>query len=75
MALKQFEKWKDDNCVKHCNLCHIGVCGNCTGIGTKGDVWRAALEWAEDRISESKSLGEALSKIIREIESKYDSDK
>lgn len=45
--MKEFDKWKDDNCIKHCNLCHIGVCGDCRGIGTKADAWRAALEWAK----------------------------
>lgn len=33
--------------------------------------WITALTWAEDRISESENLGEALSKIIKELESPY----
>lgn len=45
MAMEQFENWKGNNCIKHCNLCGIGVCGSCNGIGTKGDAWKAALEW------------------------------
>jgi len=46
-----FNKWKEDNCVKHCNLCFIGVCGKCTGIGTKEDVWRSALKWYQDIVN------------------------
>ena len=46
--MKEFEKWKDGNCVKVCNLCHIGVCGDCTGIGTKEDAWKAALRWVQN---------------------------
>ena len=48
--MKQFEKWKDDNCVKHCNLCYIGVCGDCRGIGTKADTWKAALKCVRDEM-------------------------
>lgn len=62
---KQFEKW-----WKKVSMEGDWDYENYAQLG-----WEAALEWAEDRISESKSLGEALSKIIREIESKYDSNK
>jgi len=34
--------------------------------------WKAALMWAEDRLSESQNLGEAFSKIVEELESEYD---
>lgn len=34
--------------------------------------WEAALLWAEDRLTESENLGEAFSKIVEELESKYD---
>ena len=36
--------------------------------------WIAALDWAEERIKESIGVGNALSKIIQELESPYTGD-
>ena len=68
--MEQFEKWKDDNCVKHCNLCYIGVCGDCVGIGTKEDTWRAALKWAKSRSTNMIGCKRTIntSEIERELE-------
>lgn len=43
--MKEFKKWKKAGCIKVCNLSGIGVCGDCQGIGTKEDTWKAALKW------------------------------
>ena len=53
--MKAYEKWKDDSCVEHCSLCHIGVCGECDGLGTKEEARKAALEWVLEN-SECKGL-------------------
>jgi len=66
--MKEYEKWKDGNCVKNCNLCHIGVCGDCSGIGTKGDVWRAALELVLEWLDYSTEHKEIKDRIHNELE-------
>lgn len=63
--MKEFEKWKNTNCIKHCNLVNIGVCGDCQGIGAKEDAWRAALEWIRSKSCCVRSID--LEKLNQEI--------
>jgi len=67
--MEQFKKWKDNKCVKVCNLCHIGVCGSCSRIGTKEDTWRAALELVLEWLNHSSEHKEIKDKIHDELES------
>ena len=68
IEMEQFEKWKDGKCVKVCNLCYIGVCGDCSGIGTKEDTWRAAFENIQQWIMGRRCTGEdVLDYINKEI--------
>ena len=49
--MKQFKKWKENNCIDNCDIgVDTGVCKRCTGLGTKEDVWKAALECVRDKM-------------------------
>ena len=63
--MKAFEKWKNDNCREHCNLVYVGVCADCTGSGTKKDVWRAALEWVLKSDPQEGTVWEMIEKELR----------
>lgn len=64
--MKQFKKWFWDEYDPHDDSY-----GESSQIIAQAG-WKAALMWAEDRISQSTCLGDALSKIVQEIESEYD---
>lgn len=44
--MKAFEEWRLKNCNDNCDIgVDSGPGHRCTGLGTKKDAWRAALEW------------------------------
>ena len=43
--MKAFEKWRLKNCEDNCDIgVDSGPCHRCSGLGTKEDAWKAALE-------------------------------
>ena len=50
--MKEFDKWIQDNCENNCDIScdpDKGVCHRCSGLGTKEDAWKAALEWVLEK--------------------------
>jgi len=52
MAMGQFEKWEDENCVTR--DCGGATCDDCERL--RWDGWKAALEWVKSRSEVAKSL-------------------
>lgn len=69
--MKEFNKWWDNDIEKEYPLYQDKDGYNIGNHGACKVGWEAALLWAEDRLSESQNLGEAFSKIVKELESKY----
>ena len=67
----EFKKWQDGNCAKHCD--QPSSCGECGGIGTKEDVWKAALEWVLSKEYTDDSGGSQIdiSEIHKELEHEW----
>lgn len=49
--MKAFEKWKSDNCEENCIEYPSHLCATCEGLGSREDVWKAALKWANEGLN------------------------
>jgi len=66
--MKEFEKWRIKNCEENCDIgVDSGLCHYCSGLGTKEDAWKAALEWANFGLNKFH--------ISEELEQQYKGDK
>ena len=66
--MKSYQKWDKKNCADNCDLRGANACDDCRGLGTREDVWRAAIQHISDRIGKRALYANTLPYLRKHIE-------